>query len=461
VSLQVSIAFVMFSRRGFLSLLSWGAASLSSGWLSSVLDSRETTPNPGGAAGGEEKQVRTSNGQSDYYVSNLVDADLRRWRSRVEGKDVHLFWKTQYERNVRQFVIQHRRVSETDTQPSWSEVGVVDAQGTTARTTKYRHVVPNPESGAHRFRLKQVNEEGRTETTDSIAARIGGFLTWEGNDTAQGIALRWQTIFLERPPKEFIVEQKPFGKEETDWRVLGTVEGKGDPVGPTSYQYVVDELPPGGHHFRLKRVDQEGTVTYTDPVSVRANGILEWTGKETPDGIALRWRTAFATPEDTFVVEHRREHGKNGDGDSHWKTIEQLTEEDGNNPKQYRYVATDLVPGKHRFRLKRVRGSGEMTHTEPITVHRSMETAVRMTPPSPNPVRNQATFAFAVRTAQRVTITVYDVMGREVRTLYRGTPPAEENQTVRLQGRELSSGIYFVRLVAGDHVKTRRVTVVR
>ena len=119
------------------------------------------------------------------------------------------------------------------------------------------------------------------------------------------------------------------------------------------------------------------------------------------------------------------------------------------------------MPGEHRFRLKRVRASGETGYSESLTVRRSMETAVRMTPPSPNPVQGQATFSFAVREAQRVTITVYDVMGREVRTVYRGTPPAEENQTVRLQGRDLSSGIYFVRLVAGDHVKTRRFTVVR
>jgi hypothetical protein len=312
------------------------------------------------------------------------------------------------------------------------------------QTTDYRHVVSDLGPGTHRFRLTQVDEEGRTETTDPVSVSIDGVLEWTAEDTGEGVTLRWETVFFERVPEEFVVEQTPAGKEKTDWRALGTVDGRGDPGSPTAYRYVADELPPGGHHFRLKRVDQTGAVTYTDPVSIRANGILEWAGEETADGIELRWRTAFATPGDTFVVEHRRENGENGKGNASWKTLEQLTEEDGDDRTQYRYVATDLVPGEHRFRLKRVRASGETTHTE-----------------SPNPIRNQATFSFAVRTAQRVTITVYDVMGREVRTLYRGTPPAGENQTVRLQGRDLSSGIYFVRLVAGDYVKTRRVTVVR
>ena len=451
----------MFSRREFLRLFSWGAAALSSGRLSPVLGPDEAVSASDETAERVEDQPGSSDGQSDYYVSNLVDADLRQWRARLEDGEVYLGWETRYERNVRQFVVQHRRVSETATQPSWSRIGMVDAQGTTTRTTKYRHVVPSLEPGAHRFRLEQVNEEGRTETTDPVSLEIGGVLAWEADDTAKEITLQWQTIFLERPTKEFVVEQTPAGKEKADWRELGTVEGKGDPARSTAYRYVADELPPGGHHFRLKRVDRKGTATYTDPVSIRANGILEWAGEETAEGIELRWRTAFATPDDTFVVEHRREHGENGKGNASWKTLEQLTEEDGDDRTQYRYVATDLVPGEHRFRLKRVRASGETGYSESLTVRRSMETAVRMTPPSPNPVQGQATFSFAVREAQRVTITVYDVMGREVRTVYRGTPPAEENQTVRLQGRDLSSGIYFVRLVAGDHVKTRRFTVVR
>lgn len=550
----------MVSRRVFLRLLSWGAAGLSAGQLSPALNPKEVTPDRTGPVEQAGKQTGSPKGQFDYYVSNLVDADLRKWRARLEDGEVHLAWETRHERQVRKFVIQHRLVSGTELKPPWSRIGAVEAQGTTVRTTQYRHVASADfAAGTHRFRLKQVDEEGRTETTDSISVQIGGFLTWRADNKSEGIALRWETIFPARTPREFVVEQKPVGKDEADWRVLGTVDAKADPSEPTAYQYEVDGLRPGGYHFRLKQVDESGRTTYTEsvlvrasgflkwnaestlegvvlrwetiflepptetfvveqkpseeneadwrelgtvdgkeeasgptayqykaeslepgshrfrlkrideggmttytgPVSAQVDGLLEWAAKETANGIELRWQTAFAGTGDTFVVEHRRAKGKSGNRDTHWKALGHLPEEDGDDRTQYRYVATDLVPGEHRFRLKRVRASGETTHTESLTVQRSMESAVRMTPPSPNPIRNQATFSFAVREAQRVTITVYDVMGREVRTLYRGTPPAEENQTVRLQGRDLSSGIYFVRLVAGDHVKTRRVTVVR
>jgi hypothetical protein len=442
----------MISRRLFLRLVSWSSVSALL-WDPASAVALEEAP--------ESQSPAAPEPEFDYRVSTVRGiTDIDDWRAERTEEDVVLRWRTAFEYKIDRFVIEHQRPSQEKT-GNWERLTFLEAKGTTLNSHEYRHVASGLDAGTHRFRLKQVDEEGRTDTTDPVSVSIDGILEWAAEDTEEGVTLRWEAIFFDRPPERFVVEQTPAGKEEADWQELGTVEGKGDPARSTAYRYVADELPPGGHHFRLKRVDRKGTATYTDPVSIRANGILEWAGEETAEGIELRWRTAFATPDDTFVVEHRREHGENGKGNASWKTLEQLTEEDGDDRTQYRYVATDLVPGEHRFRLKRVRASGETTHTESLTVQRSMETAVRMTPPSPNPVQGQATFSFAVREAQRVTITVYDVMGREVRTVYRGTPPAEENQTVRLQGRDLSSGIYFVRLVAGDHVKTRRFTVVR
>jgi hypothetical protein len=48
-----------------------------------------------------------------------------------------------------------------------------------------------------------------------------------------------------------------------------------------------------------------------------------------------------------------------------------------------------------------------------------------------------------------------------VATVYRGTPPAGDGQTVDVSTTGLSSGVYFLRLRAGGQAKTQRVTVVR
>lgn len=57
-------------------------------------------------------------------------------------------------------------------------------------------------------------------------------------------------------------------------------------------------------------------------------------------------------------------------------------------------------------------------------------------------------------------ITLYNVLEQRVQTLYEGTPSAAETQTLHLLSRDLSSGVYFLRMRAGGHEKTRRLTVV-
>ncbi len=55
-----------------------------------------------------------------------------------------------------------------------------------------------------------------------------------------------------------------------------------------------------------------------------------------------------------------------------------------------------------------------------------------------------------------VTLKIYDVLGQEVRTL------VDEDQqvgrySVNFNGSSLASGVYFYRLVAGNHVITKKM----
>jgi hypothetical protein len=78
----------------------------------------------------------------------------------------------------------------------------------------------------------------------------------------------------------------------------------------------------------------------------------------------------------------------------------------------------------------------------------------------PNPVRQQGTVAYALPEAQKVTLRVYDVLGRQVATLAQGRKEAGRH-TVRLDPGQLASGVYFGRLQAGDQTRTLKITIVR
>jgi hypothetical protein len=82
----------------------------------------------------------------------------------------------------------------------------------------------------------------------------------------------------------------------------------------------------------------------------------------------------------------------------------------------------------------------------------------------PNPFRGQTTLRFDLPEAANVSLSIYDVMGRQVATLVDGSMAAGRHE-VAWQGRgrngSLASGVYFARLKAGTHTATRRLTIVR
>ena len=68
--------------------------------------------------------------------------------------------------------------------------------------------------------------------------------------------------------------------------------------------------------------------------------------------------------------------------------------------------------------------------------------------------------AFALPEGGPVTVSVFDLLGREVARLVDGEMPAGRHQAT-LDAGALPSGVYVVRLVAGGEVRTQRVTVAR
>ena len=79
----------------------------------------------------------------------------------------------------------------------------------------------------------------------------------------------------------------------------------------------------------------------------------------------------------------------------------------------------------------------------------------------PNPFRTSTTFKLTVPTAQRVTVELFDALGRTVATLFHGAVPAGEVHTLTLEAGTLPSGLYVVRARGEGFLLTRRVTLLR
>jgi hypothetical protein len=93
-----------------------------------------------------------------------------------------------------------------------------------------------------------------------------------------------------------------------------------------------------------------------------------------------------------------------------------------------------------------------------------LDFALRQNHPNPFSVANTS-ISFSIPRADRATLQVFDVQGRLVRTLLDGAMDAGAH-TVTWNGRndsdrEVSSGVYFYRLQAGEESATRKAILLR
>jgi hypothetical protein len=78
----------------------------------------------------------------------------------------------------------------------------------------------------------------------------------------------------------------------------------------------------------------------------------------------------------------------------------------------------------------------------------------------PNPFNPTTTISYALPQAADVRLSVYDVLGRQVRELASSMQPAGIHEVI-FDATGLPSGIYIYRLQAGDYEETRRMVVVK
>jgi hypothetical protein len=83
----------------------------------------------------------------------------------------------------------------------------------------------------------------------------------------------------------------------------------------------------------------------------------------------------------------------------------------------------------------------------------------------PNPFNPTTVIDYALPKACEVSIKVYNILGQEVRNLANERQEAGYKSTVwdgkDDQGQEVSSGIYFYRIVAGNFIKSKKMVLLK
>lgn len=81
-------------------------------------------------------------------------------------------------------------------------------------------------------------------------------------------------------------------------------------------------------------------------------------------------------------------------------------------------------------------------------------------PNYPNPFNPVTTIKWQMNITAKVTLKIFDVLGREVKTLYEGERGAGV-YTVQFDGQNLSSGVYYYSLIVGEHQQTKGMLLLK
>jgi hypothetical protein len=151
-----------------------------------------------------------------------------------------------------------------------------------------------------------------------------------------------------------------------------------------------------------------------------------------------------------------------------WQSVEVDVREMFGTPGQVqvKFVASDtgdpslVEAAVDEFRV--LAGTGQPTGVADAVIATS---ALALSPAHPNPVPGTTWVDYALPARGAVSLSVYDVSGRLVRTLFSGV---RESGTHRARwdgrdahGAEVMAGVYFLRLATDDGALTRKMTVVR
>ncbi|HPG40290.1 MAG TPA: FlgD immunoglobulin-like domain containing protein [bacterium] len=218
----------------------------------------------------------------------------------------------------------------------------------------------------------------------------------------------------------------------------------------------------------------KGTLTGTITNAPLSNGDISlpveltlFTATMQKGAIILTWQTESETGNLGFILE--RAAGNNAwQPVASYKTHPALKGQ-GNSATTTTYTFTDntvLVGTEYRYRLGDVNTSGTVTMHSPISVTTTaLPQSTAMLNAYPNPFNPETTVKYTLHQDAQVTITVYDLLGRKVKTLVDEQQAAGAYQAVwngtDAVGAQAASGAYLVRMETAEVTQTQKVLFVK
>jgi len=170
--------------------------------------------------------------------------------------------------------------------------------------------------------------------------------------------------------------------------------------------------------------------------------------------IQLEWVTATETNNSGFEVLKRYE------GTSFEKIGFVVGSGSTTVETHYSFIDENNLVGRIYYRLKQIDFDGGFAFSNEIIVEIPGITDYQLFQNYPNPFNPSTSIKYSVPSQSKIKITLYDIIGNEVRTLFEGIQQSGVHE-INLTADNLPSGVYFVSMTAENFNKTIKITLMK
>ena len=171
------------------------------------------------------------------------------------------------------------------------------------------------------------------------------------------------------------------------------------------------------------------------------------------NNVELHWNTATETNNSGFEVQRSTDKvsfAKIGFIKGH-----------GTTTKVSEYSFTDnTASGRVYYRLKQLDFDGTSKYSKVVEVNLSKPISFSLNQNYPNPFNPSTVISYSVPEKSFVSLKVYNVLGKEVASLVNNQEEAGIHQ-VNFNAMNLSSGIYFYTIRAGNFTATKKLMLLK
>ena len=180
--------------------------------------------------------------------------------------------------------------------------------------------------------------------------------------------------------------------------------------------------------------------------------------------VELNWKTATEVNNYGFEIERsiRNEYPPKAEGIRNWDKIGFVQGSgNSNSPKEYSFTDQSLASGNYSYRLKQIDNDGTFKYSDIVEVTiNQIPNDYSLNQNYPNPFNPSTTISYDIPTTSTVRISVYDILGKEIRLLVNEEKNPGHYEMI-FEANDLAGGIYYYTIKAGEFSQSRKMILLK